>query len=226
MQLQGNLLIVGDSFCETQTGWPEHLHKQLDSQQITQFHCQGFPGGSWWRIKQCIDGLNRNNPGFMQDLEYAIIVHPNIHRPAQSRTEQFPPAIELPNYYDNKLIPEDQLAISLYYKYIDNPDFQIWTFVKWAEEVETLFASHVKLVHLVTSQHTLEHLPDLRRQVVQTPLLDVASVQHAPGTWHGIDWQLGFVNHFSTDNNIVFAEEMFNIISTGATQININRFKP
>lgn len=225
MQLAGNLLIVGDSFCEIQSGWPGHLHAQLDSQQTTQFHCQGFPGGSWWKIKQYVDGLNYNKSEFMKQLEYAVIIHPHIHRPIQSATEWFPPAIPLPRHYDNKTIPEDQLAISLYYKYIDNPDFQIWAFQKWAEEVETLFASHVKLVHLVTSQQALDLLPAMRGQVVTTPLNDLAAVQYANGVFTGVDTIPDVANHFSPENNMMFAQEIQRVISTGATQINIDRFK-
>ena len=225
MQLTGNLLIVGDSFCEKWAGWPMHLHALLDKQFKTKCMSRGFPGGSWWKIKEYISGVNHNHSDFVQQLEYAVIIHPNIHRPLQSVIEWFPQAISLPRYYDNKTIPEDQIAISLYYKYIDNPDFQIWAFQKWAEEVETLFADHVKLVHLVTAQHTLDHLPAMRGQVVTTPLYDLAAVQYADGAFTGIDTIPGVANHFSPENNIVFAEEMYKVISTGATQINIDRFK-
>jgi hypothetical protein len=65
---------------------------------------------------------------------------------------------------------------------------------------------------------------------VNTPLTEIAMRQHqgkdrTETTLLVNDFELGFKNHFSDENNIVLAHELERIITTDTTDIDISNFK-
>ena len=237
MQLTGKLCIVGDSFCNTWMAWPHKLFRLLNpvDSGAKQF-CLGINGGSWWQVRDHLFNYMRDTPAFHEQCEVAIIIHPSYMRPNQYRTPTFPPPVELPFFYDNRKFDELTLAISLHYKYLHDSQFNIWAFKKWLAECETCFKPTTQIFHLFTTAEGAQIARDynyqlnLRGRIVNTPLTEIAMRQHlgkdrTETTLLVNDFELGFKNHFSDENNIVLAHELERIITTDTTDIDISNFK-
>ena len=63
MQLNGNLLIVGDSFCQNSEYWPTYFADRVLGPR-GQFRCLGYGGASWWFLRDKLLQLISHEPVF------------------------------------------------------------------------------------------------------------------------------------------------------------------
>jgi len=220
MQLTGNLLILGDSFCQHIKYWPTYLGDQLGyapNNRIT----RGIIGASWWKTREYIVNLPKDKK-FNDGLDLMVLIHPSGSRPLTLNTNisgESPQ--DLPRHFDNKMYTDEQLAVSLYYKYVCDPELRRWAEQNWFRELAEL-TKNIRTVHLFTDPQSLEFASVLPGIKVPTLLTDLALL-NIKRTEHSLidDSQYGFANHFSLAHNRVFARQLCNIIQ--GTQTDFDR---
>ena len=113
-----NIIVVGDSFCAADSGWPSILAQRLNLILIN--HGQG--GQPWWNARNF---LNTINDGTLTNTEVMVFVHTNAGRIPTSNSQ-----IGIVNHSAN---PKTEMAkaIQLYYKYIHEPEFLNWSQRQW-----------------------------------------------------------------------------------------------
>jgi hypothetical protein len=220
MQLTGNFLILGDSFCQHIAYWPTYLGDQLGyapNNRIT----RGIIGASWWKTREYIVNLPKDKK-FYDGLDLMVLIHPSGSRPltlntnVSSETPQ-----DLPRHFDNKMYTDEQLAVSLYYKYVCDLGLRQWAERHWFNELAEL-TRNIRTVHLFTESQSLEFADVLPGIKVPTLLTDLALL-NVKRTEHSLidDSRYGFANHFSLAHNRVFARQLHNIIQ--GTQTDFDR---
>ena len=241
MKLDGNLLIIGDSFCQAEHHWPSYLRAKISYPQhvvprnATRVHT--FPGGGWWPIQQEIYRTLTGDTAWFDQIKLLIIIHPFTSRVFSTDTQIHRScAVELPMTWSANDFDEATIAHSLYYKYIYNKNFHDWAQLKWFDELGQLLAAHPQImsIHLFDHKETLSLLPRSKlaaganRRFINTTLMDIACSQYKS---HNIasmsnDDALGFYNHFTPYNNIVFADQLYKIINFEQDDFDLTQFKP
>ena len=224
MQLAGNLLILGDSFCQHSKYWPASVGDQLGyapDNRIT----HGIIGASWWKTRDYLVTLPQSKK-FYNKLELMILIHPSGTRPLTLNTQisgQLP--LDLPRHFDNQKFTDEELAVSLYYKYICDPEQRRWTERRWFEELAGMI-QNFRTVHLFTDSQSLEFAHLLPGIKVPTLLTDLAMMNATRTNTSLIDdSQYGFANHFSLTHNQVFAAQLCDIIQGTRTDFDSTAFQ-
>jgi hypothetical protein len=224
MQLNGNFLILGDSFCQHIKYWPTYLGDQLGyspGNRIT----HGIIGASWWKTREYLVDYLPHDKKFFRNLDLMVLIHPSGTRPMTLNTQisgQTP--LDLPRHFDNQQFTDEELAVSLYYKYICDPEQRRWTERRWFEELAGMI-QNFRTVHLFTDSQSLEFAHLLPGVKVPTLLTDLALLNIKRGQQSLInDEQYGFANHFSLAHNRVFAAQLHDIIQGSATDFDHSLF--
>jgi hypothetical protein len=241
MKLDGNLLIIGDSFCQAEHHWPSYLRAKISYPQHVvprnAWRVHAFPGGGWWPIQQQIYSSQIGDTDWFNQIKLLIIIHPFTSRVFSTDHEiRRSCAVELPVNWSANDFDEATIAHSLYYKYIYQENFHAWAQLKWFDELDQLLTTRPQImsIHLFDHKETLSLLPRSKlaaganRLFVNTTLMDIVRSQY---TSHNIasmanDDALGFYNHFTPYNNIVFADQLYKIINFEQSDFDLTQFKP
>jgi len=202
------MFVFGDSFCANPQAWPSHLAQQLGCR----VKVNGHPGASWWRIRTELLAAMKVDPSIRDHCDLVIAIHTGNRR--------------IPT---NKLLGserEQQQAVDLYYKHIYDDSYDIWSHQHWFRELAELFAGS-RVINLFTGDMWPEALTELTGQVVTTPLRDLAVIQHKNQDTRAFmdDGFRGFLNHFTPENNVVFADQLYRIITDQQQDFDITKFK-
>lgn len=205
-----NIIIVGDSFCACDAGWPGTLSNMV---QLKLLHC-GLPGQHWWGNAVFLDSLSQED---IDNCSVIIIVHTSGQRiPNHSNLEL---RGVLPDY-----AREIPLAKSLYYKYIHDGEFLDWAQKQWFRQISEQW-KHTKLIHLHAFSFSLDNSRYLGGVNV-FPTLTSISVNEVgdPTAAYENDIRL---NHLNAHNNNEMALQLFDIIQNyqiGEVHLDIAKF--
>lgn len=219
MQLTGNLLIVGDSFCEHAQYWPAYTAWLL-GYSPEHVYVSGQPGASWWPVRGQL--LNKLKSSFKDNLTQIIIIHPNPGRIITGhdvlRENQ---AIVLPYKFDNTAFSESLITSSLYYKYIVDHDFHRWAEQSWFKELNDAVGD-IPILHLFTTDTSIDNANLLQGKKVLQPLtkmsLDVGPTRADLGRDQGLP------NHFTLKHNRVFGRQIAEIIQGSRDEFDPKEF--
>ena len=241
MKLDGNLLIVGDSFCQDEHHWPSYLRSKISyfQQVLPRDACRvyTFPGGGWWPIQQQLCANRAGDTAWFDQIKLLIIIHPFTSRVFSTETRiHRSSAVELPLTWSANDFTEATIAHSLYYKYIYDKNFHTWAQLKWFDELDQLLAAYPQIlsIHLFDHKETLSLLQRSKlaaganRRFMNTTLMDIAGSQYksADKSLMANDGEHGFYNHLTPYNNIVFADQLYKIINFEQSDFDLTQFKP
>jgi hypothetical protein len=242
MELTGNLLIIGDSFCQDKHHWPDYLRSHftypLNVNKRAMTRVAAFPGGGWWPIRRQITATRQGDPDWYKQLKLLIIIHPFKDRVfcEDQRAHQSSP-VQLPLNWSAKDFDEATIAHSLYYKYLYDENFHIWAQVSWFNELAELLLENPQLssIHLFADKDTQQLMARSKlsgignARCVPTTLMDVAHSQYSSSDnikFMSNDGDHGFYNHLTPYNNIVFADQLYQIINSERDDFDLTQFKP
>jgi hypothetical protein len=207
------LIIVGDSFCMEKRLWPATLARKL---KLDLIH-RSFPGAHWW---PAADFLLKVSPEVRDSTQVLIIAHTNSDRLPSSDESLF-----RPNLIDTPETEQDT-AIVLYKKYIEDLDFLYWAHKQWILEIEQNW-SHAKIIHLNCYPWTV-NLPFSGVSVVP-PLINLSLNELGPdATFNATAENETRKNHFNTYNNIILSDELKRIIDNyapGQQSLDVSKFE-
>jgi hypothetical protein len=236
----GNLLIVGDSFCQDKHHWPGYLRSKISYLQDVMprdaMRVNSIPGGGWWPVHQQIYANKDSDSAWFDQVKLLIIIHtfsirvfsgdPRIHKTT---------AHALPLNWSRSDFDEPAIAHSLYYKYHYNEKFHTWAQIKGFDDLGQFLDNHPRIlsIHLFNDKETMSLLlrsklaAGTNRVFVSTTLMDIVRSQYpldddlAP---MATDYKRGFYNHLSPYNNIVFADQLYKIINFEQDDFDLTQF--
>lgn len=191
-----NIIIVGDSFCASSTGWPGLLAQKLNLNLIS--HGQG--GQPWWNAKKFLDVVDQSTINY---AEYMIFVHTNADRIPTSNTK-----IGLVDHSVNSGT-EIENAIQLHYKYIHDAEFLNWAQKQWFRDIGHRWA-HKKLVHLHSFPWSLQHADLLTGLNITTNLCSISLNELGAEKLTLFNDQRN--NHLNDHNNAELADQLAQLL--------------
>jgi hypothetical protein len=212
------ILIAGDSYCAfTDEGtWPQVLSKNLGMDII---HCS-HSGGSWWATRRSLLKLD------LSKIKIAIFCHtegsriPNI--------DDYPIGGWIVEH-SNWLPKEISEAAKMYYQYLHDPDFGVWTQQKWIDDCESLFSDDALIVHMHSFVYTMKKIK-INKGIEIFPPLETLTW----GEFESVDEGFKFIkngdprkNHLSTENNLILGQELTRIINNhkeGTISLDLSKF--
>lgn len=225
MQLKGNVLIIGDSFCMNPEAWPDYLLKKI---KCNKFKVHGEPGAAWWPIRERFLNYAADKE-FFDNLDLLIFIHTQKDRIPTRDNRVFairPLKISKNNFVSN--IDERVMAVSLYYKYLHDNIFLIWAQDQWFKEYSEICKNIPCVVNLFYDPPLSKiDVPGIK---IGTGLHDLAMSQYDledPNVHEliGNDGLRGFRNHFTLENNQIFADQLYDIIVGNKKDFDKTKFK-
>jgi hypothetical protein len=217
--MHGNLLILGDSFCEHEQYWPTWCAEAL-GYTTAHVHVHGQPGSSWWPIREHLMYCRKSKKDFMSDLSQVIIIHPNPERIiTQNTLIMANNAIVLPMMFDNTQLQEPLIASSLYYKYINDREFHAWAEYNWFRELNELFAT-VPVLHLFATTTSARNAAVLNGVKAPAALTELSLAACPSQT----DRKMRTPNHFTLPHNRVFARQVAEIVQGSRIDFDATEF--
>lgn len=205
--MNGNLLILGDSFCEHAQYWPAWCAEALGYTN-SQVYVNGQPGAGWWPIRKQLMYCRKSKKDFMSNLSQVIIIHPNPQRIITTNPQiMHNNAIVLPMMFDNTQLPEPLIASSLYYKYINDYEFHSWAESNWFRELNE-WIGQTPVLHLFTTSTSAVNSAILNGVKVISPLTELSLTVSSTAAARNIKTP----NHFTLAHNRVFAQQVAEII--------------
>ena len=201
----GDILILGDSFCAERsldTDWPLVVAQKLTGQK-EQPRGQGFKGCSWWSVRR----------KFLSELEIKI---PKVIIFAHTEPMRIPSdrdyslnnvtvedgRLHQPEGPDKQMSPALFKAGQLYYQQLISFDYHEWAITQWFKEIDEIVGSKQieKVIHLFSFPGNYTAYTFKYGVTVDDNLFNY--------------WQLGKGrrNHFSQDENIKIANNLYNLI--------------
>jgi len=198
-----DLIITGDSFCASDTGWPGILADQLNLNLVS----QGFPGHHWWKAKRYLDSVDTGNS------ESIVIVHTNATR--------IPTEDSALVTFDHSQEPTNELELSvkLYNKYISNPEFLEWAQQQWFAELET---QHENIIHLHSFPWSVNYGSNARKNIEQN--LCALSLNELGAKEFSL-FNDTRPNHLNEFNNLILASQLAEIIQGDREQLDAQEFE-
>lgn len=211
MQLNGSILILGDSFCQHVNGWPAILCDKFNYHNKV---VDGVGGASWWSIRYRM--LHNVNNGFLSQVKLLIFIHTQRDRLFSRNTSVLVPPLDSSS--------EICRSIELYYKYIHDSEYCAWAEKQWQKELTHYVKDIPHVIHLFFDR---DHATDLFGHCVPTGLLDLALAQYNRGHHNNLinDGLKGYLNHFTPENNQIFADQLYQIITGAILDFDITKFK-
>jgi hypothetical protein len=209
-----DILIVGDSFAEyrhREEDWPQHLACKLSGQKYDPNRLprgEGYAGCAWWSTRKgLLRHLNEGKPKIL------VLTHteghriPNEYDFAMNSWSLESPERMAPKEHKNrdKFLPEIFEAAKMYHKYLMIPEFHDWAQLRWFDEVDTITNDYgverIVHAHLYQDRH---NFPVFQKGVtIEETLMSIAD-DVKTGNW--------CYNHFTDENNIKFADRIYDII--------------
>lgn len=223
MQLKGNVLILGDSFCQSvgENSWPAHLLKKIEHNESI---VKGWSGGSWWAIRENLLKIQKNE-SFFKNVDLLIFIHTNKNRLLTRNDNIFKikPQI-LPAKFSNSDIDEKILTVALYFKYIHDLSFVDWAQQQWFLEFSQISKHIPCVINLFFNPPDASiALPGIK---VNTGLINLALNQYNRNDPNLRDLIVneGYINHLTPENNKQFADQLYNIIVGNAIDFDLTKF--
>jgi len=241
MELTGNVLIIGDSFCQDEHHWPTYLRTRLiypeGVDKRDRIRTSSRPGASWWPIRHEFLGIKDGDPEWYSQIKIIIMIHTFKDRLLTTNEGVYRGNLTGQSYSLFTKTDEPVLASSLYYKYIHDEEFHNWAQIKWFDELAEAFQKtpDVRTVHLFTDSDTynlikyskLNSVPN--RLFIPTPLMDIVRLQYPTDCdpqRMARDGDHGFFNHFTPYNNIIFAKQVHEMMQFQRTDFDLTQFTP
>lgn len=205
-----NIIVVGDSFTANPAGWPGQLATMLNLNLIS----YGVGGEHWWGVKQFLDSIS------MENTEAIVFAHTFGNRIPTGNKE-----LGKHDFFNLDATDEEQLAVKLYYKYIQNDQFMDWAQCRWFEQISKTW-SGTKLVNLHCFPWTWDkryHLGGINI----SPSLSAISLNEIDTKEFDLIND-GRSNHFNDFNNTELARQLSIIIAEykiGEIQLDITKFR-
>jgi hypothetical protein len=226
MQLNGNLLIVGDSFCQNSEYWPTYFADRVLGPR-GQFRCLGYGGASWWFLRDKLLQLISHEPVFWDNTELLVIIHPPRSRIQttldDARFKTFDPP--LPRVFNNTDFEELDIAIKLYYKYFHSYDYFYWAEQQWFKELSAI-SKNKQVINLfvdIDGPASSELLPGI---ILDQSLIELQHSQYRhTQDITPTDGVIGFQNHFTPNNNRIFASQLYEIAQNTTKKFNLEEFE-
>lgn len=218
MQLD-NILILGDSFCQDEHAWPNLFVDQV-KHPGTNSHVCGTPGAGWWLVRKNFLPFANESSEFIKGQSLLIYIHTNRSRLFNSDKLICQTQPKVINRNDDDLT----LAVSMYQKYIADDQFQIWAQNQWFKEFNQLAGQFKTVINLLFEREP--HITySLTGKTIPTTLVDLVNYERDGKldtlAYDGIN---GFLNHFSPENNIVFANQLVDIIAGRTDDFDLSKF--
>lgn len=192
------LVVLGDSFCSSPEGWPQQLADKLE----LELFCKGNAGAHWWL--SAVD--MQQNEHILDQAEVIVFCHTNASRIPTDN-------IALGQVDHSKLNEKDpmQLAIKLYFAFIENFDFLNWTQGAWFDELSSRFQDKT-VVHLHSFPWSYQHEDRITiDQISVSPSLATISLNETGATSPAIIFDQR-PNHLNHRNNTELANQLYTII--------------
>lgn len=205
-----NIIIVGDSFTANPVGWPGQLANMLNLNLIN----YGVGGEHWWGVKKFLDSIS------MEDTEVIVFAHTFGNRIPTNNKQ-----LDKHDFFNLDADNEEQLAVKLYYKYIQNDEFMDWAQCRWFEQISRTW-SGTKLVNL----HCFPWTWDKRYYLGGTnvlPSLAAISLNEINAEEFSLVND-GRINHFNDSNNTELAQQLAQVITEyriGEVQLDVTKFQ-
>jgi hypothetical protein len=190
------IYIGGDSFCyyRSKQDWPAIVANLLGYQLAG----QGFPGDCWWHTRKNLLQYLKTYP----DTPTFIFCHTDPYRPLTGQ-----------QFFKNA---EAEKVKEQYFKYFVDYDVSLWTVEQWYLELNELLKDR-QVLHFqsfASSHAPFKLLSGIR---VATPLIELSLGRK----------QYDFMNdprrnHFSTEQNQLFAELAVNCFSSKQNDLEIS----
>jgi hypothetical protein len=196
VQLDQNILIVGDSFCASTSGWPSQLATLLNLQLIS----HGLGGQSWWNAREFVNALDSS---VLDRTQVMVFVHTNADRIPTHNTQI--------GLIDHSAHPRSdiEIAVQLYYKYIHDSAFLNWAQQQWFLEINQRWG-HKKVVHLHSFPWSIKNGKLLTGLNIETNLCSISL--NELGTKEFTLFNDLRANHLNQYNNTVLAQQLSDLI--------------
>lgn len=192
-----NLIVVGDSFCSTASGWPQLLADQLNLNLI----CHGLGGQPWWDAREFMGTLSLAD---LEKTETIVFVHTNADR--------IPSDNKVLGTIDHSATPNTEIekAVQLYFKYIHNTGFLHWAQRQWFLEINHRW-SNKKICHLHSFPWSVTNGEILSGLNVTTNLCSISL--NELGSREFTLFNDIRNNHFNEYNNSILAEQLAKLLA-------------
>jgi len=208
-----NIIVVGDSFCSSESHWPTKLAELVDRKLIC--YTDGA-GQSWWDAR---NWLTRLDTKIIDSSDIIVFVHTNSDRiPSSNKT------LGRINHSAEPVTEVDR-SINLYYKYIHDPEFLQWAQQQWFNEISKMY-SNKQLVHLHSFRWSIDSSYLLSGLNVTTDL--AALSLNELGATELVLIEDTRPNHLNEYNNQELAKQLAMLINhshTGNCALNIDKFQ-
>lgn len=197
-----NIIIVGDSFCASENGWPGMLSQRLGLTLIN--HGQG--GQSWWNVRNFLTNVNEE---IIANTEVIVFVHTNAGRIPTNNTQL--------GIIDHSAEPKTEIekAVQLYHKYIHEPEFLNWAQQQWFLEINQKWG-HKKNVHLHSFPWSVDYGKSLLGLNILTNLCSISLNELGTDKFELFNDQR--INHLNDYNNNELACQLSTLIQNYAQQ--------
>ena len=197
-----NIIVVGDSFCASDSGWPGMLAQRLNLTLIN----HGYGGQPWWNVRNFLNTIDQET---LTNTEVMIFVHTNAGRIPTSNSQI--------GHVDHSAEPKTEIdkTIQLYYKYIHEPEFLNWSQQQWFLEINQRWG-HKKIVHLHSFPWSLEYGKSLSGINISTNLCSISLNELGADKLELFDDTRP--NHLNNRNNNELACQLSNLIQNYTQQ--------
>ena len=224
--MSGNLLILGDSFCQHPEYWPEYFAGHILG-PTSQHRCLGYGGASWWFLRDKLLQFISCESKFWNNTELLVMIHPprsRIHTTLDEvRFKTFDPP--LPRVFNNVDFEELDIAVKLYYKYFHSEEYCRWAETQWFKELSTL-CKNKQVINLfvdIDVPRSSDHLPGI---TIDQSLIGIQFNQYMrTQDIEPFDGIIGFQNHFTANNNKIFAKQLYEIAQGTTKKFNPTEFE-
>ena len=191
-----NIIVVGDSFCAADSGWPNILAQRLNLTLIN--HGQG--GQPWWNVRNFLNTIDEET---LTNTEVMVFVHTNAGRIPTSNSQI--------GFVDHSAEPKTEIdkSIQLYYKYIHEPEFLNWAQQQWFLEINQRW-SYKKIVHLHSFPWSLDYGKSLSGIKISTNLCSISLNELGADNLELFNDTRP--NHLNNQNNNELAYQLSNLI--------------
>jgi hypothetical protein len=206
------LIVAGDSFCASPSGWPQQLANQLSLKLIS----YGQGGQHWWGVRNFLTGLSTD---VLDNSVAMVLAHTNADRIPNLN-------LELGRVDITNLDPQTDIEKSVYYyyKHIHDPAFMYWAQAAWFKELASQFADK-KIIHLHSFPWTLPLTDSLLGTAVVPSLMSISL--NELGSKSMTLFNDVRLNHLNTANNQELARQLGSLITnytTGPAQLDLTKF--
>lgn len=191
----------GDSFCYSRknpaTDWPLILANELELKLTG----QGFPGSSWWPVRNDLLRYKNLNKQKFDDTKIFVFCHTEVARIHNSQM-----------YFEDADKREE--IYNFYMKYIYDETFHRWSMIQWFDELNNI-VSDKNVIHLFCFKDTEIISSKLNGIKFKPDLLSLSSRYAVKPIKDWSNWNSN-PNHFSSYENTLLASFLSKFIQNNS----------